>query len=1475
MNTPKKIPLSSRWSINTNKRQLINDPLNKQLFEVFTNFLKKPENEWKDEFQILKEFIEFYNIENNWWLLTEISKTKEVEFDMIKNNWFSLEQVIWANKNVSSWILSKLLNHSNFGDLGNDIEIIIIETLVNKVRSTLPNDFKAKFDFEVTSPKTLNEFKNQIEWFFEFGWIDELLKNKIMWLKVTNLDIRDNLIKNKIIEKWDIDGWFISWDNNYKNSFDKMVTQQYLWWIGEFLNSIQNNFNNLKDTFTSFVPNLWWLLKEYPYDHKEVEKKFPEDAKWIEELQKKAENWDDIERINQEINKCRRDAHIKILREKNKDLANILRKLVNNNFNFGRIDKIDQKKLLNHITKDRLNYLKQNWIIEILDVDQKEFNNFVEDLFDFDKRRIKIPSSSWDIELQITKTIRWGENLDFWDINNFENAANIPIDIEIQIDENTANDILNNITLKEIFWWNLSEDRSSLKLTEKDIWKLLLLYVIWQKSFDKKDINQENAKILKKKFDEINEKQDNGNSTEKIWKNPENKKSPFEKIWNETKWYNFENDEWDIKWFKEWTRLWVKSWFDSELPPMDIGWDQWLQLKIIGTTNETFTIELSWWELSAWWLEGKKFTFLKDGKENENTLKNLNEKFNWEIYKLPDPNQSIDNSLASIKDSGIWLEFLETSFGWIKWKDGKFINEIKEWDPEITHFGSIEKTVDDWWVENSKSINYKVEYNKDKTITISYDNYKRKMDYNNFIIFVATKWLKPKTKEEADFEYTNYNEAAKWSNKKNWRLKFFSINSIKDVFSWMSKKISEKFKKELERQKDDLDDYMINGVKIYDIIWYLPFLWWTAEQLKKEARNERDRKIRKKIEVRVTFFEDDHDFGEAFKKPWYLPHSIWRSVSLKDIIISWKKPNWDNKYIVWASLLALIKKWPGPYSWWLEWYRFQWIWVKTLLWEKYQKKFLDDQKDLMDTIKNEKWKHWAWYDAQLANDLVRAEMNFLVNNIWWRALQQRFGNIKDDNTPKKERSDKFAWELDDRVNDYMSKNKIEEWEKKLDHIRNFTFAYTEYKRHIVGWKPTKALPFLQKMWELAKTKQQLDKFNMAVSYSILCWFFSDFTDPSVQTSIQIKCRTSWFLPWLWANNIDQKEKFFKFLSLIPWLSPLDYNPKIFSSENGDKIAYDKFVGKFEKRRINGNGEIITKFLKKDLHNSDIKNSIIDELKDFGLEEEENDINDKLSTNSKFITQFPMNHSQWIIKTISNYNNWIFNGKDNDEKSRAKDLRSAIARDIPKWKISRSEFKFVSKKFLNWFNEKWFDYKGKEEFLRKIATIKKLNNKTWKRYITDSRWEEKYIWTVKKSDIDDIMRYAVNWEIFRNGWKTPPEEFKRAIDAFKDMFLNNIDQIDEEFVDDVFGKDYIKFLDKNQAYELAPWEHYNKLKTRWSSDTKDEIEKQILSDYNNESGVYINKSIDSMGSRLRERWVTPPRWNVIEFSRRNIIYWEVA
>lgn len=1729
MNAPRK-------NNDSQKSSSRNSIVSSMILSILDTLKKKPENKWKDNFEILKEFLNDYRIDWDKWLLEELSKQWNISFDMIKDDGFDIGQIIWDDRNTSASTLHNILNSAQMWELGKNIEKVAINKLIEDIKNKIPNVLKPSFETETNNTKTLWDFKRDIWNFIEYwnGWkaIDEKLVKEIKNIKIENKDIVDGLVKEGKLAANDIRWDYKNRNNNNKKTFDKFITQEYLDWLREEVNYMEKNLNMLKDTFTNFVPNMWWIIDKYPWNKGEI------DSEILQKINDAQESWD-----KQTSDRLSFDAYIQLIKRKNNNLWDILSKLFQNNFDFGKLSNEDQNNFLKESVSARLESLKANNIADLLEIDQGAFDKFVKDIFDLNQKEIIIPSAWGDIKLWVNKKLKWWENPNLVDLSNFTDAK-LPIELDIKIlDDNK--DLLNNTALKYVFADNISEDWNNIKLDWNNIGKLILLYAVWEASFDNKDMSPKKVKELEKLFDLIdkktelnnkeifeksddernnlisnNSKEDNelfrrqrhyvanenelrinwslddkqrllkakekinlewkeyNDPEEKFWENsnkanailnahnstvydninevPNNMKDKVEliewkyyEIWKDWKtiawllnytneqikkkidilkksWFNSwqvkillqdwfcgkiwekieieaaaakilkEIEKWrgiweeeitekaykyykwlnkqeskdiftdklesklsylaslvppkdiftknlidtlknsnqedkeeeknkkeekkesketpqdeflnkwkNIKWyefvedkinfgFKEGTRLRVRLW-DTELPPANIWWDMRMQLEITHAGDRDFKVKLTWWEKSAGSYEWKELTCVRNKEDKqiwEIDLDDLIGTFNGEVYKLPPPNEwgkSLDNvkngNLINIKD-GVWV------FDEIKYENWKFISNIEKDDKnnwkEISYFGTDEITYDDNWKEEKKPIFYKISHNNWK-ITVEYQNYKREMDYNNFIIFVSTKSLKPATKEHAEETTQNYDKEAKAS--MWWRkLQFFGISNIFSSITGMWKKINEAVKKYGEEKTEKFNDFLVGDVGIFQkltsITSWIPWVWEAIQWVQLDYYNERDAKTRKKIDKWIKIFEWDPDFGDSFWKNWYLRPYLWDS-SLQDMVVNWKQPK--DPYIAAASLIALISKGSSPYRN-IQWLKMKWARVKLLLWETHQKRFFEFQKDLIREIENNKWLYGSGYDAQMTNDLVRAEMTYLINNIWDRAPWQRFGSAWPE--WKAMRSDKFAWELESKYNERVSQWKIEDKFNGLKQVTNFTFCYNEFKRFSASGRSQHALAFLKKMATLAKSPQQISILKMAILSWMLNWFFLNFADKDTKWWLQSICRSMWFAPWLRVTTYEQKEKTAHMLDYITkgnFSSYMKYNPNNFGL-NSNNIDYKTFlwgdsknkdIPFFEKWWNQWNGETVSKFLK-ELPKMEIKDddSIIIWLKKLSIESQVEWTDKDVDTNSKIITDSPLSQTKGLVQQkMLKYDNWIFNW-DVDQIQAAEDFWDGVSKNIHKWNISREELKSMLNIFLNRFS-KTFDENWKSDLVRRISTVKRYNNKmisvNWKKYVQQD-WGK-----LSESDIKNVLWYSVVGEITESERSSPPSQLKSALEAFYNLFQDNIDKFDEDMISSVFGPQYKEEFSK--PYYLAPWDEYDDIIKNYSwlwlfqteeermleeaeaesglTKNQKEERKKKKAYYNNED-IFLNKKLKKLEVNLSRKWVTwHPLWRSIK------------
>lgn len=1709
----------------------VNTEVANRISDILAALQNKPENAWKDKFQILKDFLDYYKIEWGSLLIEEMNNNKKINFDMVKDDGFDIGQIIWDNKDTSSSTLHNILNNDSFGPIWKEIEKVVISTLIKKVRDILPHKLKNKFNEEVDRPGSLNRLKDRVWDFFEYAWIDEEKKNEIKKIKITNKDIVDLLVKHRKLEEWDIKWNYNNWNPEYRKSFDMLITQEYLWWLKDSANHVEKKLDIAKNSFTSLVPKMSWITDKYPYDIKEIKQQNPALAKNINLYQRRLANWEDVRK---EFDNACFEAYTWLVKSKNLKLWDILFKLFQNKFDFSKLDKEEQNELLHESVKSRVEEYKKEWLSELIGIDENNLDNFIKDLFDLDKKEITIPCAWWEIKLSVHKKIKWGEHPSLVDFGNFAEYK-VPFEFFIQTSWENS-ELINKSGLKHLFTCETSNNGKFIHLDWDSIGKLLLMYSLWLKSFDKKDMAQGNASKLEKAFgiidkeielktpqeendqyrdglvydettpedkenskrkrnypadakeikENINIKDDKiriNKSKEKInlewkiyndpeetfgendpkakaiiaahystvyknidevptelknkvklidglyyeigsdWKKvawlknytdsqikkkikilkdswfnswhvkillqdwfcgidpeaiegtpiaehvdstPEKKKNkealldarekfkneeePKQKSWanflnylkeNEWqsegdyfwyKWTDMEvegdnlivkwNDEekneiedtreedkpkesieskendfmtaWkNIKWFEfpddkkdfgfvEDTTLWVKF-GETELPPSDIWWDQWIQLKITNITEKTFKLKLSWWELSAGSMEWKEISYPKT-KDSLNTITSA---FNGDVYKLPKSKER-DKTLWSVKSGWLpnlnWIDVFD-GFKYDKWK---FISSIERdekdnWK-EITHFWTDEKTYDESGNEKRKPVFYKITHNNNWTVTLEYENYKREMDYNNFIIFAATKSLKPATKDHVEETIKNYdNEAKAWLGRK--KIEFFSISNIFGAVKWVGKKINESIKKYNDERTDAFNEFLVSDVQIFKkltaVTSFIPWVWNALQWVELDYYNERDSKIRKKIDKRLKIFEADTDFWDTFSQPWYLKPYLWWS-SLEQMVTDCKMPK--DPYIAAAALLALISKWKSPYRS-IPWLKMQWARVKLLLWEWHQKRFKEHQADLIREIENTKWRYGSSYDAQMTNDLVKAEMSYLINNIWWRSTWQRFGQMPWDNDPKLKWSDAFAWKLDEKYSEWSTQSKVEDAYNWIKNVTNFTFAYNEFKRFSTSGRSPNSLAFLKKMATLAKSPQQISILKMSILGWMLNWFFLNFADKDTKGRLESICRSIWFAPWLWITRYDQKENTkyaLDYISKWDFSKKTKYNPNNFWADAG-KIDYKWFMAEFEKwwnsagaSDVQGkkktNWTEVSDFLRK-LPKAEItdNDAIMTSLKWLSIESQVEWTDNDVDTNSKIITDSPLSQTKGLVQQkMMKYENWAFSWEI-DKIQAAEDFWNEVSKTLADWVKSKNELKSVMNIYLNRFDNT-FDESSKADLVRRISTV---------------RWYKKQMvwwvvkqegWNIRQTDLDNIMRYSTVWEIVENGRSAPPAQLKSVLEAFYKIFEDNIDSFDDNMISDIFGRQYLE--DFNRPYYMAPWDEYIQTVENFSSQYLSDEEREAAEeesirkltpaqkalrdnkkrDYKNED-IFLNKKLRDLEKRLSRKWLqwAHPLW----------------
>jgi len=276
------------------------------------------------------------------------------------------------------------------------------------------------------------------------------------------------------------------------------------------------------------------------------------------------------------------------------------------------------------------------------------------------------------------------------------------------------------------------------------------------------------------------------------------------------------------------------------------------------------------------------------------------------LLKLPDPDAKDVNNpndhLKKIKNIGFLSKGL-SAFDPLEWDDGKKGRLNRFGDKEQVEYFGYQERIYKGEKPDKKNIVYKVTYSpSSKTFKVSNDGFPDKnqkdeyakrdkeMDYNSFLLFIADLKLQPRKKSEAEAaQKRNHQEAAKIYNSKKRNRFLVSCKTIKNVFKGQFKKIQDKLD---QRQKDNetqFEDFMLDDVGLHNLIvktlGWIPSVKNAMGELQQERFNEKDNRIRKKIEGITKVFDADPRFSDVFEETPDFVHTLFGEKSYKQFLI--------------------------------------------------------------------------------------------------------------------------------------------------------------------------------------------------------------------------------------------------------------------------------------------------------------------------------------------------------------------------------------------------------------------------------------------------------------------------------------------------------------------------------------------------------------------------------------------------------------
>lgn len=429
----------------------------------------------------------------------------------------------------------------------------------------------------------------------------------------------------------------------------------------------------------------------------------------------------------------------------------------------------------------------------------------------------------------------------------------------------------------------------------------------------------------------------------------------------------------------------------------------------------------------------------------------------------------------------------------------------------------------------------------------------RDMSYDSFLLFCADKWLQPFSQEEVD--KMNINTEA-WKdyidqglvpdlqdqkvmnkNKKKW-LFWWHWTTIKAMKSWY-KKIFDGCKKKVEdwnkADEEKLRGMMTNSSWMKSLAGaWIPVLSEVLDDMSAWASAEADRSKLKKID---EFEQEPEKFKDT--TPWgafdYIEAVLFKNPAAGRnnlLRVAWYFQYCCKKWDLYPRALS------GPKEW--VWYKDQAMWIKLLLWDKWQKMYLEwyaKQKLLLEKDPE---------NLDLKNRVLYGEAYFLSKVVW----DKKFKWADEIVSGGKKRGDVVmeelwgiyskAWMwgiLDKAVDGWMwSQSKISSKKDELNKKEgvNFSGLYTDIFDNF-EWKGlTAGMWHLEPMArKMKKNDEYYQKWSMCMLYPILSWQMTSLSEWSIKGEYLWLTKQYAFPLWLYAwGTPNGRQELVKLLTLF-------------------------------------------------------------------------------------------------------------------------------------------------------------------------------------------------------------------------------------------------------------------------------------------------------------------------------------------------------
>ena len=1392
---------------------------------------------------------------NEWaWtgLLQALNSRNALDFGFLWHENFSITELRDLNLNKIPWL-------EVTDPMRAAIENAIVACIKSEFSHWLENDIARKFRDTVRYHNTtlqellttIELFENQLNWDEKSKYRKFVKDFSLSFIQIRNnlAAINDPTTHQNINENLDTKS-FSDWTESQKKSFDYLFSKLVLWRLKSRVKWVDSVAENITDTFQ--LPLSLWLIaqsQEYGFGENGYEDLRNYAAEHLPELYQ----WLTIAKVD-ELEELYWEIYLLKIEATNPELSAILRDLCSNNFDTRCLNADVEKrnKFLSILAELRYKEMERAWALDAFWADHERFKQFFLDLFDFSKNEVSVNWVSLQIEKELVPTWPIPQ---FKDLTEFASAKNLPVKFSIKWIDNLNLSWDDKELFNKLFEWDIvetqtpSSDGSSVDthkdvvLEDSKVWKLLILFLMGNPSIvESYDSQSEAGKKLENFFknldkdiavdrskrefehsegDEENPQEEEKSEQEKL---EEEKKEIIEK-WKDLMWDKSDDLDGGLR---PWAILYW-PFGKSVLPPetdeskdwmkvyiTDVDWNRW----VVKMRSNGVELKLPWdyedkdteMPLSVF-----KEHFLEKSSDYGKPFKVLSKKDDFEKAY----NDFVEQKLCS--SNVLW----DTQFEWGKLMIRDRGMDGKEHNEEAIYFTSW-LNVPDW-----DKVVYKVDWNWDGTVTVSSssflweDNkpceYKRKMSYPDFLLFINEKHLTPKTERMAEDEKHKIKDIVSHTSTK---LKWVSIWSLIYSFKNIWKTLSDWMDSYNKKQNEECLNLLISKW-IFDKVnkwfgWTSPALADAAIKAQDKAEKWADKAAWEAIDTWLKEFSSLADFANFFEK-WadapsgqrmrmlerYLHKNGFKT--LKDVVSSWTYV-WENdtlRPVIAAAMIANIKKGAWLYRSLAEQDN-QGLWIRCLLWPDHYRRYLQMRKKLESDIKWASWAKAKW----LSDVLVQSETTYIINCIEnSHGKDEYFWAPSDNNVQalKLMYSNEFASQLASAVDEWIweaAADKGYSWMKKHN---LFDPVWKEVEKNITSWRIDRGLWNIERLWEVAVDPEDFVNLNVAMSFVTLTWILNRKENKSMRTRFDGLAR-AYMLPsaFFWEKNENQRNAWYVLGKSGCWFNEFMASKGLSMEQftaSSDKVPYKQLFWALKEWWWANAWGIDSYF--ESLKTNEQTDPILKDVSKILWEPNPDSISPKWRGKPKITWHYALLASPESIRQNKGYDRDWFSW-ETDERNDKAAFWESLLKSLQRAEKNNWSPKFFLREFKLLFNYEWFWTGNDEDNNRMIQMIKEVKERAWQPIVFEiPEW-----W--KKIDVPSNFRYSSDdykhliWYMFKgrvlsSNWRSaPPRQVDDVLEFFVRYFTKNFDAIawDKALMDDIFP-----VRDNVPVRKLVPWSEY--------------------------------------------------------------------